>query len=201
MFLLPYVSVLKWKLTLISLVYYDQKIWKMSHVICLYSLMPTYRPCLSFRKNASLTGKGSLDWDQYSVDLASPVVLLYVSILVTWFLPGVKSSPNDSVSYLNSAICPDLDKQPSTSRDSSGLGFWFSHASILATWDRILNLKLHALHGQASFLSLHICWQVIGLSAYHILIYYFPVEYQFLPCTAAITVGPRTEVTYQFFSR
>lgn len=115
--------------------------------------MLTCRPCLSFWKISSLAGEGSHDCDQYSLDLAAPIVSLYASLPVTWFFPGIKSSPYDSVSYLNSKISSDLDKQPSTSRDSSGLGFWFSQAPGLATWDLILNLKLQALELALCFLT------------------------------------------------
>lgn len=44
------------------------------------------------------------------VDLAAPVVLLYVPVLVTWLFLGVKFSPYDSVSYPDSDISPNLDK-------------------------------------------------------------------------------------------
>lgn len=56
------------------------------------------------------------------VDLAAPVFLLYVPVLETQFPLGIKSTSYDSVSYLDSAIIPDLEKQPSTSV-TSGLGF------------------------------------------------------------------------------
>lgn len=49
------------------------------------------------------------------VDLAAPILLLYVLVLETQFLLGIKTSFYDPVSYLDSAVTPDCDKQPSTS--------------------------------------------------------------------------------------